>query len=217
MSKAGQSELKRVAAIYDQQAPTWDRQVGLTERLLVGSALRRQLGQQLHGDVLEIGTGTGSTLPYLHFGPDAVHTFIGTDLSRGMLQQVDRSQGSMHLAQMSADTLAFPDNTFNVVTCSLVLCTVPDPGAAMLEMARVCKPDGRLVLLEHVRARNPALAWLQRKLTPGQHERLGCHLDRETGQLLKDLGFRIEAEQRRFFGIFVLITAKPDRYDEFGA
>lgn len=217
MPNAQQNELQRVATIYDQQAPTWDRQVGLTERWLVGSSLRRELGLQLHGDVLEIGTGTGATLPYLKFGPDAVHRFIGTDLSRGMLQQIDRSHGPMHLLQMSADTLAFPDDTFDVVTCSLVLCTVPDPQAALLEMARVCKPDGRLVLLEHVRARNPVLAWLQRKLTPGQLERLGCHLDRETGQLLNELGFRIEAERHRFFGIFVLITAKPDRYVESGA
>lgn len=211
MSEYGsrKAQLRRVTEIYDDLAPMWDRQAGFAEKLLVGHAIRTQLGAQLKGRVLEIGTGTGATIPYVTFGHGKVDRFIGTDVSQGMLQQVQRRDLPIELVRMGADSLAFPDRTFDVVTCSLVLCTVPDPTAALLEMSRVCRTDGRVVVLEHVLARNPVLAWLQRKLTSNQERRLGCHLDRETGKLLRDLGFAIESERSRLFGIFVLITARP--------
>ena len=209
MSSSHAAELKRVAEIYDTQAPTWDRTVGFTERLLIGSSIRKHLGSLLHGDVLEIGTGTGATIPYVTFGVGSVTSFTGTDLSAGMLRQVDRKSTSVRLARMSGDSLAFPDNTFDVVTCSLVLCTVPDPERALREMIRVCRDDGRIVLLEHVLAPNRLLAWLQRRMTPAQERRLGCHFDRQTDRLVQDMGFRVISERRRLFDIFLLTELAP--------
>jgi ubiquinone/menaquinone biosynthesis C-methylase UbiE len=178
----------------------------------MGPAMRRELGSKLYGDVLEIGTGTGATLPYVTFGENAVTSFTGTDISSAMLAEARKQAGAranVHFNLMQADALTFPDASFDVVTTSLVLCTVPDPEAALREMSRVCKPDGRIVVLEHVRAPNPLLAWMQKKLTPLQVKYLGCHFDRPTDRTLRDLGFAIEDEQRRFFGIFVLLTARP--------
>ena len=209
MPESRSANLRRVASIYDDIAPTWDRQAGLAERWLIGTSIRKALGKQLRGDVLEIGTGSGSTLPYVTFGDSAVQSFTGTDLSPGMLNQIAFPDSRVRLAQMSADRLAFPDQTFDVVTCSLVLCTVPDPERALREMSRVCKSDGRMVLLEHVLARNPLIAWLQRKMSPAQERLLGCHLDRQTDRLVRDLGFELISERRRLFGIFVLSVARP--------
>ncbi|CAA9575694.1 MAG: Methyltransferase type 11 [uncultured Thermomicrobiales bacterium] len=207
------NELTRVAAIYDDIAPTWDERQGLVERRLMGQAMRASLARYLTGDVLEIGTGTGATLPILDLKASGITSLTGTDMSLGMLREARKAARSCDLpvllVRMNAEALAFADATFDTVTTSLTLCTVPDPARALREMARVVKPGGRIVLLEHVRARNPLLALSQRALTPLQMRMLGCHLDRRTDRLVRDLGFRVEHEETRFFGIFRLIVARP--------
>lgn len=206
------AERDRVETIYDEIAPEWDGRQGLVERILMGQAMRESLASLLHGDVLEIGTGTGPTLRLLA-NNDRVTSFTGVDLSNGMLDQARNHAGGLpfpvELQRMDAGRLDFADASFDVVTTSLMLCTVPDPALALREMARVCKPDGLVVLLEHVRARNPLLAGLQRALNPMQVRMLGCHLDRPTDRLARDLGFRMEHESTRFFGVFHLIAACP--------
>ncbi len=211
-SSAASAERDRVAAIYDEIAPTWDARQGFVERVLMGEAMRHALADALRGNVLEIGTGTGATFRGVG-NRGTVTSLTGTDLSQGMLREAKRSSAELDvpvsLVRMDAMTLAFPDGTFDTVTTSLVLCTVPDPARALREMARVCNPDGRIVLLEHVRATNPLIALSQRLLTPMQKRMLGCHLDRRTDRLVRDLGFRVEHEETRFFGIFHLIVARP--------
>jgi ubiquinone/menaquinone biosynthesis C-methylase UbiE len=203
------SQLKRIAGIYDDLAPTWDQRGGLVERLLMGKAIRKHLAAELTDDVLEIGSGTGATLRYVDLQSPGIASFTATDLSPGMLGQLDAGNAKLRLARASADALPFPDATFDVVTCSLVLCTVPDPERALREMSRVCKPGGKLVLLEHVLAKNRLLAALQRRVAPAQVRHMGCHLDRETDRLLRQLGFRMISEERRFFGIFMLSVVLP--------
>ena len=207
------SELTRVSTIYDNIAPTWDGRQGLVERRLMGEAMRASLAWHLTGDVLEIGTGTGATLPFLDPTSSAITSLTCTDLSQGMLREARAAARSLDLpvslVRMNAGVLAFPDATFDTVTTSLTLCTVPDPTLALREMARVLKPGGRIVLLEHVRARNPLIALSQRALTPIQVRMLGCHLDRPTDRLVRDLGFRVEHEETRFFGVFHLMVARP--------
>ncbi len=202
------SESTRVREIYDKEAPAWDQREGVVERVLMGEGMRHDLAEALHGDVLEIGTGTGATYPHLCEG-SAVTSLTAVDLSRGMLSRARTRNRLVRVVQMNAEHLAFPDATFDTVTTSLMLCTVTHPDRALREMARVCKPDGTIVLLEHVRASNPVLAGVQRILTPLQERRLGCHLDRQTDRLVRDLGFRIDREDARFFGVFRLIVARP--------
>jgi ubiquinone/menaquinone biosynthesis C-methylase UbiE len=210
------SERTRVESIYDEIAPTWDQRQGLVERVLMGQPMRIALASQLRGDVLEIGTGTGPTLRLIGDNP-AISSFTGVDLSSGMLDQarlaIPAGTFPVDLQRMDAEHLGFSDTTFDTVTTSLMLCTVPDPSQALREMARVCKPEGRIVLLEHVRSPNRLIAGLQRLLSPAQERMLGCHLDRPTDRLVRDLGFRIERDEDRFFGVFHLIVAKPPRHN----
>jgi ubiquinone/menaquinone biosynthesis C-methylase UbiE len=212
MTTPSESETARVEAIYDQVAPEWDKRQGFAERLLIGDRMRREVAASLRGDVLEIGTGTGLTLRNLAGNPN-VTSFTGIDLSAGMLAQARTAAPELpfpvDLRQMDATRLDFPDASFDTVTVSLTLCTVPDPAATLREMARVCRPDGRIVLLEHVLPPNRFVAWWVRKLAPAQERMLGCHLDRQTDRLVRDLGFRVERDQSRFFDIFHLIIARP--------
>lgn len=205
-------ELDRIATIYNQIAPTWDQRQGLVERVAMGQPMREALVSHLRGDVLEIGTGTGPTLRLLA-GNTLVTSFTGLDLSSGMLAEARNHAGRLpfpvELSQGNAESLPFADACFDTVTTSLTLCTVPDPARALHEMARVCRSDGRIVLLEHVRAPNPVLHGLQRLLTPLQERMLGCHLDRPTDRLVRELGFPVEHEQTRCFGIFRLMVLAP--------
>lgn len=209
----------RVQAIYNDIAPQWDARQGLVERRLMGEQMRRDLARELRGRVLELGTGTGATLPFA-VENTAITAFTGTDLAPAMLDQARAKWNAIPDARkpfaatfmaMDATRLAdrFPAASFDTVTTSLMLCTVPDPARVLQEMARVCSPDGRIVLLEHVRAPNILIAGMQRLLTPLQERMLGCHLDRPTDRIVRDLGFRIEREETRFFRVFHLIVAQP--------
>jgi ubiquinone/menaquinone biosynthesis C-methylase UbiE len=203
-------ERRRVAAIYDRLAPDYDRMEGAGERTLMGRSMRAALGAELRGNVLEVAIGNGRNLPYYD---DAVTSVVGVDLSAGMLAEARRAAikagRPIVLARMDAEHLAFADATFDSVVSSLSLCTVGDPARALREMARVCKPAGRVVLLEHVRSPVLPLAWLQWLLTPLQERAMGCHLDRTTIDLVRTLGFEILSERRRFFGVFRLVVARP--------
>ncbi len=205
------ADVDRVRSIFDDLASDWDRREAAGERLLMGPHLRRNLGRALRGEVLEIGSGTGATLDAVDW--DQVTSFTATDLSAGMLDKArQRPSGAgrpVDFRQIEATSLPFPNSSFDTVTTSLTLCTVPDPERTLREMSRVCRPDGRIVLLEHVRAPNPVLAWLQRKLTPAQVRRMGCHLDRPTDRLVREMGFPIEREDHRLFSIFRLIVMRP--------
>jgi ubiquinone/menaquinone biosynthesis C-methylase UbiE len=193
-------------------APTWDSRVGRTERLLIGKRMRAAVTDHLQGDVLEIGVGTGATLRQLATN-DRISSFTGIDLSTGMLNQATQVAAGLpfpvDMRQMDATQLDFPNDSFDTVTVSLTLCTVPDPTATLEEMARVCRPDGHLVLLEHVLSPNPVVGWLQRRVSPAQERMLGCHLDRTTDRLVRDLGYKVERDESRLFGIFHLIVARP--------
>jgi len=212
MTNTHTHDLDRIQGIYDGIAPSWDARQGMVERTLMGQPMREALVAQLRGDVLEVGAGTGPTLRLLK-GNRAVTSYTGIDLSGGMLDQARPHTTGLPfpvtLRQMDAQHLDFPDAAFDSVTTSLTLCTVPDPALALREMARVCRPGGRVVLLEHVRPGNPLVGGALKLLSPLQERMLGCHLDRRTDRLVRELGFLVEAESTRFLGIFHLMVLKP--------
>jgi ubiquinone/menaquinone biosynthesis C-methylase UbiE len=201
--------LRQIRTTYDQRAPTYDRTVGFGERILLGD-LRRAFGAELRGKTLEVAVGSGLNLPY--YG-DAVTEAVGVDLSLGMLAQAETKARELGLpirfAQMDAQRLAFRDASFDTVGISLALCTIPDPEAALREAARVCRPGGRVVLLEHVLSPVWPVAVLERLWSPHQERSLGCHLTRETVETARRLGFAVESERSRFFGVFRLVVARP--------
>ena len=203
-------DLRQIGAVYDRRAATYDRTVGRGERWLVGD-LREAFGAALRGRVLEVAVGSGLNLPYY---PATVTEAVGVDLSHGMLRQVRSAgradvAGGVHLARMDAQRLAFRDASFDTVALSLALCTVPDPVAALREVARVCRPDGRVVLLEHVRSSVAPVAWLQQGLSPLQERLIGCQLARETVATLVAEGFSVVSERQRRLGVFRLVVARP--------
>lgn len=149
------------------------------------------------GRVLELGVGTGSNLG---FYPPEVTAVVGIDPHDAVLDravgaarevQYDGPDYSVHLERADAAQLPYRDASFDTVVAFLTMCTIPDYEAAARESHRVLKPDGRLLVLEHVKAEDGStLARWQRRLnrvwTPLA---VGCHLDRDTARALQRAGF----------------------------
>jgi ubiquinone/menaquinone biosynthesis C-methylase UbiE len=202
---------RQIRDAYDRRAADYDASMGQRGGRLTGS-FRARFGALLHGETVEIAIGSGLNLPYYS---DDVTRAVGIDLSPGMLeiaanraQEVNRS---IDLAVMDAQCLAFPDKSFDTVAVSLGLCTIPDPEAALREMSRVCKPDGQMVLLEHVRSPMWPVAMIQRLASPIQERLNGCHLARETIDLARECGLEFLREDQRLLGIMRLVIARPAR------
>src|SRR6185312_4095723 len=130
---------------------------------LAGMRRRRQeLLCAATGRTLEIGGGTGLNLD--HYG-DEVSELIVAEPSPAMRRRLERraeqADGRVRVIAAPAERLPFADASLDTVVSTLVLCTVDDPVAALSEIARVLRPDGRLLFIEHVRSESRALAWWQ--------------------------------------------------------
>jgi phosphatidylethanolamine/phosphatidyl-N-methylethanolamine N-methyltransferase len=117
--------------------------------------------------VLEVGVGTGLNLPLYPRDCDVT----GVDISEGMLRKADervRTYGMTNakLMVMDASKLEFPDNSFDRVIATYVISAVPDPVKTLLEMRRVCKPSGHLVILNHFKSDNPIIGMFEKLLAP---------------------------------------------------
>jgi ubiquinone/menaquinone biosynthesis C-methylase UbiE len=203
------TETERIRRLYDDRAATYDRSLGIVERIMLGR-FRQAYGALLRGETIEVGVGSGLNIPF--YSPD-VTRLVGVDLSEEMLRHAHERAENLGipftLVQANAEALPFPDATFDTVAISLALCTIPDPAKALLELGRVCRPGGRIVMLEHVRSTARPLAALQRVLSPFNERAVGCHLDRDTFGLARSLGFSIDETQSRLFDAVQLVVAHP--------
>ena len=204
-------ETERVRRLADRQAPRYDRQISMFERLLFGDG-RRWATSQVSGEVLEIAAGTGRNFEY--YAPDTNLTAI--ELSQEMLQiarqRADTAEIQIDLREGDAQALEFPDDSFDRILITLALCTIPDDRKAAEEAYRVLRPGGRLVLLEHVRSPIAAVRFIQRLLQPLALRFEGDNLVREPLDYLADIGFQVETVQRLKWGIVERIVArKPQR------
>lgn len=193
---------------YNRLARWYNILDGLPEVLGV-KTLRRRLLRQASGQVLEIATGTGRNLRHY---PGACR-ITGVDFSAAMLEiarmEAHRLDLKARLLVMDAQSLAFPDHTFDTVVSSLTVCTFAEPVAALREMARICRVDGRILLLEHGRSDQEWLGRWQDRRADRHAKTLGCRWNREPLDLVRQAGLGVTAARRVFFGIFHVIEAKP--------
>ncbi len=141
---------------------------------------RRQLLAAAQGATIELGAGTGLNLEHY---PDAVTRLVLTEPDRHMRvrlgRRVEALSATAEIVAAPAERLPFADATFDTAVVTLVLCSVPDQRAALEEVARVLKPNGRLLFLEHVRSDDPNVAKWQDRIRPICNL-VGCNPNRET-------------------------------------
>jgi ubiquinone/menaquinone biosynthesis C-methylase UbiE len=172
-------------------ALTYDRQMAGTEKAGL-RAFRERLLCDAHGDVLEIGGGTGANLPC--YGPGVTSLTI-TEPQPAMLRRLQRRTGAHHpsarVLRAPAEDLPFNDHSFDVAVCTLVLCGVDDQPRALRELRRVLRPGGRLLLIEHLRSADPALARLQDRMNWLNRLVVCCDCNRPTLDSIRQAGFTI--------------------------
>ena len=170
------------AAVYDRGLAV-SEDAGLRDR-------RAALLAEARGRTLEIGAGTGLNLA--HYGA-AVTELTVTEPEAPMARRLRVRAASApvvaRVVEAPAEHLPFPDDAFDTVVSTLVLCTVTDPLAALSEIRRVLAPGGRLLFLEHVRSQDPGAARRQDRLDPlWRRVGHGCRCNRDTAALMTEAG-----------------------------
>lgn len=154
---------------------------------------RAEVVPAIHGDVLEIGWGSGLNVPYYPGGVECVHA-VEPSATYKHLGEKRAAASTVRIDFAGDDAQAIPldDATMDTALSTFVLCTIPDAPRALREVFRVLRPGGTFHFAEHGLAPDPKIARWQRRLTPLQRRLFGgCTLDRPITDLLKDAGFEV--------------------------
>lgn len=178
------------SALYDSMLRGTE-EAGLRER-------RREVLAAAQGRTIDIGAGTGANLGLF---PDGLEQVVMAEPDPHMVKRLRRkvaeAGAEVELVEAGAERLPFEDAGFDTAVFTLVLCTVPDPDAALVEAARVLKPGGRLLFLEHVRAESPGTArWQDRLESPWRFLADGCHCNRDTVARIEASPLALESVER---------------------
>lgn len=211
LSTAEQNEQNaRRRRAWDKQARRYDHQIGWWERHVFGQQNRPWVANRAQGDVLDVAVGTGLNLPYC----DPELNVTGIDLSPAMLD-IARERAAdlgrdVELREGDAHHLPFDDASFDTVVCTFSLCNIPDPRQALIEMRRVLRPGGRLVLVDHIRSTNRVIYGLQKAIELVSVRVDGDRMTRRPAVLVEQLGFDVVERDRFRWGIVErLVGIKP--------
>lgn len=171
------------------KAVIYDKMMEILEKKILFN-VRSKLISKSSGRVLEIGAGTGINFK---FYTTQTVTAIEPDVAMRKAALKKTGEKSIEVIDASAEDIPAESNTFDTVIVTLAFCTIPSPELALKEIKRVCKPGGKLLIIEHVRNEKKYLADLQDILTPlWKKFAMGCHLNRDTIALIDEKGFKRE-------------------------
>ncbi len=178
---------------------------------MIQSSWRKKLLENLYGNVLEVGVGTGSNLSYY---PANVHV-TGIDFSPKMLakayEKVDKSKSKIVLKEMDVQQMHFPDYTFDFVVSTCVFCSVPDPVQGLKEIRRAVKPEGKILMLEHMRSENSLAGIILDLINPLTVRIIGANVNRNTIKNIEKAGLKIEKQSFLMTSIMRKLVISPNK------
>jgi len=209
--RAGETSTAKQRRVWDRTAPSYDKQIAFFERTWFRGG-REWVCSRATGDVLEVAIGTGRNLAHYPAGVRVT----GIELSPAMLAIARRRAADLgidaELTEGDAEALPFEDSRFDTVVCALSLCSIPDRAKAIGEMARVLRPGGGLLLLDHIGSSWPpvyAAQWLLERITIRV---AGEHFTRRQRSLVETAGLEIVESARLKAGSIERVYArKPGR------
>ncbi|HEY5889678.1 MAG TPA: class I SAM-dependent methyltransferase [Acidimicrobiia bacterium] len=185
--------------------------IDLFERWILGGTGHREWAcRRANGQTLEVAIGTGLNL--LHYPAGMGLTGLDTD-PQALARAAERAEAinrEVDLVVGDAGDLPFPDETFDTVICTHALCSVGDDRHALAEMKQVLKPEGQLILVDHVRSSIAPLHWLQwlYEFIPSRTK--GEYMTRRPAAHLAGIGLRVVASDRLRAGILERLVAEKD-------
>lgn len=175
---------------------------------------RKDLLSKVSGKVLEVGIGTGANLPYYS---SEINSLTGVDFSQGMLKHAkDKVQSGKYsfpieLIEADIQELPFEDHSFDSVISTCVFCSVPDPVKGLKELKRVCKPSGKIYMLEHMRSENKVVGVIMDILNPITVKLWGANINRETIKNIERAGLKIDTNIMLMGSIFRQISVGSEK------
>lgn len=202
-------DTEKIRSRYDRISPFYDFMESVFE-LIAFARWRKKVFDSLHGEnILEVGVGTGKNLDFYPGGKK----ITAIDFSPGMLNKARRKAKSkglkVNLVEMDVQDLRFEDQTFDTIIATFVFCSVPDPIKGLQEIKRVCKKDGRIILLEHVRPAGSFEGKIFDLFNPITIKLMGVDINRNTVANMETAGLKIVEEKNLFLDIVKLIVATP--------
>lgn len=171
----------RIAGVYDIFEQPME--------LMLFKKWRTEVINALNGKCLEVGVGTGKNIS---FYPDGID-MTAIDFSEKMLEKAKRKaeilKKNINFIHMDAQNMDFEDNTFDSVFTTCVFCSVPDPVKGLMEIKRVCKPDGKIIMIEHVRSEKKVIGLIMDVLNPITVNLYGANINRKTVDNVRKAGF----------------------------
>ncbi len=178
------------AAVYDKVMHGTEQHLAVNRTRLVSS---------LKGSILDVGFGTGANFPFF----DKEASIIAIEPSMPMMKKAQLKFGDLPNVRMynygvnddKVDVL-IEEQSLDAIVCTLVLCTINDPERALRRFNKWLKPNGRLVIMEHIKSKHPVKGRLQELFNPAWKViGDGCNLTRHTDHLIESLGFLPEEKQ----------------------
>ncbi len=199
----------RVRDRYDRISPYYDL-MELPLEKIVFAGWRKRVFDAVEGkSTLEVGVGTGKNFD---FYPDNKQ-ITAIDFSRGMLKKArdkaEKRRLKVHLAEMDVQDLQFNDQSFDTIVATFVFCSVPDPIKGLKEIRRVCKEDGKVILLEHVRPTAKLLGRVFDLLNSITVKSMGVNINRDTVSNMKRAGLHVVKEENLFREVVKLLVGHP--------
>ena len=187
-------ETEKIRKRYNRTAKFFDAMGSIMDKGSMGK-WRETVWKEAKGNVLEVGVGTGKNIEY--YTDDIEVTAI--DFSENMLEKArirsKRLGKKVNLRLMDVQALVFPDETFDTIITTCVFCSVPDPIKGLQEIRRVCKKDGKIIMLEHVRSKKPFVGKIMDILNPIVVRIVGANINRDTVENIKKAGLIVNVEQ----------------------